>query len=108
MFGADYGLAQKIGGTSRNLALTESLHERLCYNPDKEETMAHKFSEGERVRVREDAELQNGVKPYRGRTGTVREEVESSAEMVFYDVEFGGSWDRRYVREDALELVEGE
>ena len=65
--------------------------------------MAHKFSEGQRVRVRQDAELQNGVKLYRGRTGTVREAVRSSPEMVFYDVEFGESWDRRYLREDALE-----
>ena len=69
---------------------------------------AYKFSESERVRFREDAERQNGVKPHRGRTGTVREAVQSSPELVFYDVEFGGSWDRRYVREDTLELVEGE
>ena len=38
-----------------------------------------------------------------GRVGTVREEVDSG-ELVFYDVEFGGSWERRYVREEALEL----
>jgi len=70
--------------------------------------MGRKFLEGERVRVREDAELQNGVKPYRGRVGTVREAVKSSPDMVFYDVEFGGSWDRRYLREDTLELAKGE
>ena len=69
--------------------------------------MAHRFSARQQVRVREDAVLQNGVKPYRGRVGTVRDAVESG-ELVFYDVEFGGSWDRRFVREEALELLDGE
>ena len=67
--------------------------------------MAHRFSEGQRVKVRHDAELQNGVKPYRGKGGTIRQAVQSGA-ITFYDVEFAGEWDRRYLREDALESAD--
>ena len=67
--------------------------------------MAHRFSKGQRVRVRENGQLEDGVKPFRGRVGTVTDNVESG-ELVFCDVEFGGSWERGYFRETALEAVE--
>ena len=67
--------------------------------------MAHRFSEGQRVKVLEDAHLENGVEQYRGRAGTVDHIVESTPELIFYNVAFSGSWDRGYVREEALEAV---
>ncbi len=67
--------------------------------------MAHKFSEGQRVKVSEDAHLEDSVEQYRGRTGVVDHIVESTPELVFYSVAFGGSWDRGYIRQEALEAV---
>ncbi len=58
--------------------------------------MAYRFSEGQLVR------RENGVEQYRGRTGTVDHVVESTPELVFYSVAFSGSWDRGYIREEAL------
>ena len=70
--------------------------------------MAHKFSEGQQVKVLEDARLEDGVKQYRGRTGVVDHIVESTPEVIFYNVAFSGSWDRGYIPEEALEAVDGE
>ena len=64
--------------------------------------MAHRFSEGQRVKVMEDAHLENGVEQYRGRTGVVDHIVQSTPELIFYSVAFSGSWDRGYIREEAL------
>ena len=70
--------------------------------------MAHRFSEGQRVKVLEDAQLEDSVEQYRGRAGVVDHIVESTPELVFYSVAFGGSWDRGYIREEALESVDEE
>ena len=76
------------------------LYEQVCYAhciahiAHKGETMAHKFSEGQEVRVREDAHLEDGVKQYRGRTGTIDHVVDSSPELTFYCVAFSGEWDK--------------
>lgn len=64
--------------------------------------MAHRFSEGQRVKVLEDAHLENGVEQYRGSTGVVDHIVESTPELIFYNVAFSSSWDRGYIREEAL------
>jgi ribosomal protein L21E len=56
--------------------------------------MAHQFTEGQRVTVLEDGQLGAGVNQYRGRTGTVDHIVESAPDVIFYNVAFGGSWDR--------------
>ena len=68
--------------------------------------MAYRFSEGQRVKVLEGAHLENGVEQYRGRAGTVDHIVESTPQLIFYSVAFGGSWDRGYIREEALEAVD--
>ena len=47
------------------------------------------------------AKLEDGVKQFRGRVGTVTDNVDSG-DLVFCDVEFGGSWDRAHVREVGL------
>ena len=70
--------------------------------------MAHRFSEGQQVKVLEDGQLDDGVKQYRGLIGTVDHIVESAPEVIFYSVAFSGSWDRGYIREEALEAVDGE
>ena len=70
--------------------------------------MAHRFSEGQRVKVLDDAHLEDSVEQYRGRTGTVDHIVESTPELVFYSVAFGGSWDRGYIRQESLEAVDEE
>ena len=70
--------------------------------------MAHQFSEGQRVKVLEDGQLDDGVKQYRGRIGTVDHIVESTPEVIFYNVAFSGSWDRGYIREEALEAIDEE
>ena len=70
--------------------------------------MAYRFSEGQRVKVLEDAHLEDGVEQYRGRTGTVDHIAESSPEVIFYNVAFRGSWDSGYIREEALEAVDEE
>ena len=76
-----------------------------AYAPE-EEAMTHRFSEGQRVKVLEDAHLENGVERYRGCTGVVDHIVESTPELIFYSVAFSGSWDRGYIREEFLDLVE--
>ena len=68
--------------------------------------MAYKFSEGQQVRVLEDAHLENGVEQYRGRTGTVDHIVDSGPDLTFYCVAFSGKWDRGYIREEAMEAVD--
>ncbi len=68
--------------------------------------MARQFAEGQRVKVLEDAHLENGVEQYRGLVGVVDHIVESTPELVFYSVAFRGSWDRGYIREEFLGLVE--
>ena len=65
--------------------------------------MACRFSEGQRVKVLEDAHLENGAEQYRGRTGVVDHIAESTPDLIFYSVAFIGSWDRGYIREEALE-----
>ena len=70
--------------------------------------MAYRFSEGQRVKVLEDAHLEDGVEQYRGCTGTVDHIVESTPELIFYSVAFSGSWDRGYIHEEALEAVDEE
>ena len=70
--------------------------------------MAHQFSAGQRVKVLENAHLEDGVEQYRGRTGTVDHIAESTPKLIFYNVAFGGSWDRGYIREEALEAVDEE
>lgn len=70
--------------------------------------MAHQFSEGQRVKVLEDGQLDDGVKQYRGRIGTVDHIVESTPKVIFYSVAFSGSWERGYIREEALEAVGGD
>ena len=70
--------------------------------------MAYRFSEGQRVKVMEDAQLEDSVEQYRGRTGTVDHIVESTPALIFYSVAFGGSWDRGYIREEALEALDEE
>ena len=69
--------------------------------------MTHKFSEGQRVKVLEDAHLENGVERYRGCTGVVDHIVESTPELIFYSPAFSGSWDRGYIPEEAPEAVDG-
>ncbi len=49
--------------------------------------MAHRFSEGQRVKVLEDAHLEDAVAQYRGRTGVVAHIVESTPELIFYNVD---------------------
>ena len=73
-----------------------------------EEKMAHRVLEGQRVKVLEDAHLEDSVEQYRGRAGVVDHVVESTPELIFYSVAFSGPWDRGYVREGALEAVEDE
>ena len=68
--------------------------------------MAYRFSEGQRVKVLEDAHLEDGVEQYGGRTGVIDHIAEATPELIFYSVAFSGSWDRGYIREDFLELVE--
>ena len=70
--------------------------------------MAHQFLVGQRVKVLEDAHLENGVQQYRGCTGTVDHIAESAPELIFYSVAFSGSWDRGYIREGSLEAVDEE
>ena len=70
--------------------------------------MAHRFSEGQQVKVLEDAQLEDGVEQYRGRAGVVDHIVESTPELIFYSVAFSGSWDRGYIREEALDAVDDE
>ena len=70
--------------------------------------MAHQFSEGQRVKVLEDGQLDDGVEQDRGQIGTVDHIVESAPDVIFYSVAFSGSWDRGYIREEALEAVDGE
>lgn len=67
--------------------------------------MAHHFLIGQRVRVLEDGQLEDSVKQYRGRTGTIDHVVDSSPELTFYFVAFSGEWDRGYIRESALEPI---
>lgn len=67
--------------------------------------MGHQFSEGQRVKVSADAQLEDGVEQHRGRTGTVDHIVDSGPDLTFYCVAFSGEWDKGYVRESALELV---
>ena len=68
--------------------------------------MAHRFSEYQRVTVMEDAHLEDGVEQYRGRTGTVDHIVDSGPDLTFYRVAFSGKWDRGYIPEVFLGLVE--
>ena len=68
--------------------------------------MGYKFSEGQWVRVLEEAQLEDGVEQYRGRTGTVDHIVDSSPDLTFYCVTFSGEWDKGYIREEALEAVD--
>jgi hypothetical protein len=49
--------------------------------------MAHHFSEGQRVTVLEDGQLDDGVNQYRGRIGTGDHVVESAPGVIFYNVE---------------------
>ena len=70
--------------------------------------MAHRFSEGQRAKVLEDTQLEDSVEQYRGRTGVVDHIVESTPELIFYSVAFGGSWDRGYTREEALVALDEE
>ena len=70
--------------------------------------MAHRFSEGQRVKVLEDAHLEDSVEQYRGCTGTVDHIVESTPDLIFYSVAFRGSWDKGYIGEEALEAVDDE
>ncbi len=69
--------------------------------------MAYRFSEGQRVKVTADARLEDGVEQYRGRAGTVDHIVDSGPDLTFYCVAFGGEWDRGYIRQEALEAVDG-
>ena len=64
--------------------------------------MAHQFSEGQRVKVLEDGQLDDGVEQYRGCTGTVDHIVESAPEVIFYSVAFSGTWDRGYIEGSCL------
>ena len=77
-----------------------------CSDPRiEEETTALKFSEGQEVRVRGDGHLEDGVKQYRGRNGTIDHVVVSPPELTFYCVTFSGEWDKGHIRESALEPV---
>ena len=67
--------------------------------------MAHKFSEGQQVKVLEDAYLEDSVEQYRGRAGVVDHIVDSGPGLRFYCVAFRGEWDRGYIREAALALA---
>ena len=58
------------------------------------------------MNVLEDAHLENGAEENRGQTGVVDHIAESTPDMIFYSVAFSGSWDRGYIREDALEAVD--
>ena len=68
--------------------------------------MTRQFEFWQRVRVRDDAELNDGTAAYRGRVGVVDHIVESWS-IVFYCVAFGGQWDSGYIREDDLEAADG-
>ena len=70
--------------------------------------MAYKFSEGQRVKVMEDAHLEDGVEQYRGREGVVDHIVDSGPDLTFYCVAFSGGWDRGYIRGEALVAVDEE
>ncbi len=52
--------------------------------------MAYRFSEGDRVKVLEDADLEDGVEQCRGRTGTVDHIAGSTPELIHYDIGSGG------------------
>ena len=52
--------------------------------------MNFRFSKGQRVKVLEDAHLENGVEQYRGRSGVVDHIAESTPDLIFYSVAFGG------------------
>ena len=67
--------------------------------------MAYQFSEGQRVKVLEDAHLEDSVEQYRGCTGVVDHIADSTAELVFYSVAFNGTWDRGYIEGSCLEAV---
>ncbi len=69
--------------------------------------MAHAFEAGQRVRVRDDAHLEDSVEQYRGRTGEVDHIVESTPELIFYSVAFSGTWDRGYIEGSCLEAARG-
>ena len=47
-----------------------------------EGTIAHQFSAGQRVEVREDGQLEDSVKQYRGRAGTIVHVVDSLPELI--------------------------
>ena len=67
--------------------------------------MAREFEVGQRVRVRDDAELNDGTEARRGRIGVV-DHVAESGGLVFYCVAFGGQWDSGYIREEDLEATD--
>ena len=70
--------------------------------------MPNKFSEGQQVKVLEDAQLEDSVEQYRGRAGVVDHIVDSGPDLTFYCVAFRGEWDRGYIRETALEALDEE
>ena len=67
--------------------------------------MAHKFSEGREVRVRVDGHLEDGVRQYRGRKGTIDHVVGPPPELTFYCVAFSRECDRGHSRESAFEPI---